>query len=261
MNNQKIDKVFILAGGRGTRLSEQTQNIPKPLVEIGEDPAILHVMRTFYKKGIRDFYLLVGYKSNYFKRFFNDYMFNKRNVIFTRYGHQIEDSNEAEDWTVHIIETGESSTTGQRVNYIKNYVDEGEPFFLTYGDSMSDVDVKKIEDLHFSQPDENLVTITAVPIKERFGILKTNGDNLVESFSEKSDNSDQYINGGFIACNYGLLDKINESTGDLSFEVLTKVAKEGKMSYYLHEGFWHAMDTQKDVDDLNKLFKEHPEYF
>lgn len=258
---EKITKAFILAGGRGTRLSEQTDSIPKPLVQIGGEPVLLHVMRTFYRAGVREFYLLVGYKSLEFKRFFRDYMMDKRNITFTKYGHQVDSSKEIEDWTVHIVETGESTSTGGRVNHIRNYVDEGEPFFLTYGDSVSDVDVRAVETLHFGQSDKNVVTITAVPLKERFGVLRTNGDNLVEKFSEKSDSEKQLINGGFIACNHNLLDEINDKTGDLSFEIFTRLANEGKMSYYNHPGFWHAMDTQKDVEDLNRLFVEHPEYF
>lgn len=257
----EITKVFILAGGQGTRLSEHTSVTPKPLVPIGPDPIVLWIMRHFYRAGIRDIYLLTGYKSMEFKRFFRDYMLEGRDVTFGRHGFQVRDSDNLEDWNVHIIETGEDATTGQRVNAIRNHVTPGEPFFLTYGDSISDVSLESLEDLHFSQPQGNVLTITATPVSERFGILKTNGNNLVEKFAEKSTAENQYINGGFMACNYSLLSEVSETTGDLSFETLTRLADEKKMSYYTHDGFWHAMDTKRDVDKLNELYHSNPELF
>lgn len=260
MTDHKIKKVVIFAGGRGTRLAEQTNLIPKPLVPIGNDPVMVHIMRHFYKAGYREFIIAVGYLSDEFKKYFRDYTFSKRDVIFSKYGMHVEDSSETEDWVVRIVETGEEATTGQRLNAVKKFMEEGEPFFLTYGDSISNVPLKEIEKVHFNA-ENNVVTITAINRGERFGILKTNGDNKVESFSEKSSGSKELINGGFIACDYSVFDEVNEKSGDLSFEVLTKLAAEGKMSYYHHEGFWHAMDTQKDVDDLNKLYKTNPEYF
>lgn len=260
MTDNKIKKVVIFAGGRGTRLAEQTNIIPKPLVPVGPDPVMVHIMRHFYAAGYREFIIAVGYMSDEFKKYFRDYTFSKRNVIFSKYGMHVEDSRDTEDWVVRVVETGEESTTGQRLNAVREFIDEGEPFFLTYGDSVSNVPLKEIETIHFKGKN-NVVTITAINRTERFGILKTNGDNKVESFSEKSSGSKELINGGFIACDYSLFDEVSAKSGDLSFEVLTKLAAEGKMSFYHHEGFWHAMDTQKDVDDLNKLYEEHREYF
>lgn len=260
MAENKIKKVVIFAGGRGTRLAEQTNIIPKPLVPIGPDPVMVHIMRHFYKAGYREFIIAVGYMSDEFKKYFRDYHFSKRDVIFTKYGMHVEDSDEVEDWIVRVVETGEESTTGQRLHKVKRFMEEGEPFFLTYGDSISNVDLSQVEATHFNGKN-NTVTITATNRGERFGILRTNRDNNVESFAEKSAGAKELINGGFIACDYSIFDEVNGKTGDLSFEILTKLAAEGKMSYYHHEGFWHAMDTQKDVDDLNKLYKEHREYF
>jgi glucose-1-phosphate cytidylyltransferase len=260
MTDNRIKKVVIFAGGKGTRLAEQTNLIPKPLVPIGPDPVLIHIMRHFYRAGYREFIIAVGYMSDEFKRYFRDYSLSKRDVIFTKYGMQVSDSEDVEDWVVNIVETGENSTTGQRLNSVRRFLKPGETFFLTYGDSVSDVPLKKVEALHFSQPD-NTVTITAINRTERFGILRVNGDNKVANFSEKSSASAEYINGGFIACDYSIFDEVSSEAGDLSFEVLTKLASEGKMSYYPHSGFWHAMDTQKDVDDLNKLYDTHPEYF
>lgn len=260
MGENKIKKVIIFAGGKGTRLAEQTSLIPKPLIHVGDVPVIVQVMRHFYRSGYREFIIAVGYKSNEFKKYFLDYALTNRDVIFTKYGTHVVDSDEAEDWTVRIIETGLNSTTSQRLHAVKGYINEGEPFFLTYGDSVSNVDLSKVEETHFKH-DEHIVTITAVNRSERFGILRVNGDDKVESFSEKSTNVKELINGGFIACDYELFDKVSETSGDLSHDILNVIADEGQMGYHYHSGFWHAMDTQKDVDDLNKLVETNPEFF
>lgn len=258
MSESKIKKVVIFAGGKGTRLAEQTKTVPKPLVQIGPDPILVHIMRHFYRAGYREFILAVGYMSDEFKRYFRDYALSKRDVIFTKYGMQVQDSDDIEDWVVRVVETGENSSTGQRLHKIRNHICKGETFFLTYGDSISDVDLKKIEQRHFEG--DNTVTVTAVNHSERFGILRVEGDKIV-NFSEKSSGSTEYINGGFIACDYSIFDEVSEDSGDLSFEVLTNLAKEGRMGYHHHNGFWHAMDTQKDVDDLNKLYDEGSHIF
>lgn len=255
----KIKKVVILAGGEGTRLSEKTELIPKPLVEIGNEPILIHIMRHFYNQGYREFIIAVGYMSNEFKAYFRDYSFSKRNVTFTKYGNSIEDSEEAEDWIVKIVETGPKSSTSQRLNAVKKYLN-GDDFFLTYGDSVSNVDLSEIEKTHYNS--DNLATITAVGMTERFGILKVDEDtNKVIKFSEKTDNSESLINGGFIACRNTLLNEVNSETGDFSFEILTKLSSENKLGYYYHPGFWHAMDTKKDYDNLNKIYKEKPDLF
>lgn len=260
MTENRITKVVIFAGGRGTRLAEQTKVTPKPLVPIGEDPVILHIMRHFYRAGYREFILAVGYMSEEFKKYFRDYCFAKRDIVFTKYGTQVTDSDEVEDWVVRVVETGLDSSTGQRLDAIRKYINPGEPFFLTYGDSVSNVNLHAVEHAHFNNPDST-VTITAVNRTERFGILKVDDSGMVEKFSEKSDNTQDLINGGFIACDYELLNEVDENSGDLSFEMLTSLAETGRMGYYHHSGFWHAMDTQKDVDDLNKIYHDSPELF
>lgn len=260
MTEQEIKKVVIFAGGEGTRLSELTGLRPKPLVPIGPDPVIVHIMRHFYAAGYREFIIAVGYMSEEFKRYFRDYEFHKRDVTFTMAGNYVHHSDEVEDWTVHVVETGERSDTGKRLDAVRSYIGD-EPFFLTYGDSVSDVDLKAVEKLHFSRPEGNLATITAVNREERFGILRVNEENGVECFNEKSQNSNELINGGFIACNPGILDEVNSESGDFSYEVLSSLARDNKLSYYRHDGFWHAMDTKRDYDKLNKLYVEKPELF
>jgi glucose-1-phosphate cytidylyltransferase len=145
------------------------------------------------------------------------------------------------------------------LNAVKKYIAEGEPFFLTYGDSVSDVPIPEIEKSHLENPN-HVVTVTAVDKGERFGVLQVT-DGKITGFSEKSSSKKQLINGGFIACDYTLFDEVNENSGDLSFETLTNLANEGRMNLYYHDGFWHAMDTQKDVDDLNKIYSQSPELF
>lgn len=260
MSEQEIKKVVIFAGGEGTRLSELTGMIPKPLVPIGPDPVMVHIMRHFYRAGYREFIIAVGYMSDEFKRYFRDYGFRKRNVTYTKTTSEIHHSDEVEDWTVHIIETGEKSDTGKRLDAVREAIGD-EPFFLTYGDSVSDVDLKAVEALHFSRPEGNMATITAVNREERFGILRVDSENGVECFNEKSHNSNELINGGFIACNPGILNEVHSESGDFSYEVLTKLASSGQLSYFRHDGFWHAMDTKRDYDKLNKLYVEKPELF
>lgn len=258
MTEKKIKKVVIFAGGQGTRLAEQTRNLPKPLVPIGPDPVMVHIMRHFYRAGYREFIIAVGYMSDEFKRYFRDYALSKRDVIFTKYGMQVQDNDDVEDWIVRVVETGENATTGQRLHRVKKYICPGESFFLTYGDSVSDVDLYQVEQLH--RASGNTVTVTAINHSERFGILNVEG-NSVTNFSEKSTGKFELINGGFIACDYDIFEKVNDDSGDLSFEVLSSLASEGSMGFHHHPGFWHAMDTQKDVDNLNRIYEERPELF
>lgn len=254
-----INKVVIFAGGQGTRLSEHTAMIPKPLVPIAGEPIVLHLMRHFYRAGCREFILALGYKSDEFKKFFRDYDFYGKSVSLTPYGMKIHDDNDkSEDWTVHLVETGEKSDTGLRLHRVRDYIGE-EDFFLTYGDGLSDVDLRAVEAQHYET--EKLTTITAVPVQERFGILEVDGKGGVKSFAEKSNNQDSLINGGFMVCSNELLDSISGESGDLAYDLLTKLADQGKLGYYHHKGFWKPMDTKKDVDDLNELYHARPELF
>ena len=253
---ERIPKVVIFAGGEGTRLSEYTELRPKPLVEVGGVPLVVHVMRSFYRQGYREFILAVGYKSEMFKQYFRDYGFFGRNVIFTKYGLSVEDSNEAEDWTVRVIETGRNSTTGQRLHAVKEYLN-GDDFFLTYGDTISNVNLSEVEKTLRST--DSLATITAVGRSERFGILSVDKDTkMIKSFSEKSNSTEELINGGFIACRNELLQEVDENSGDFSHDTLTRLSNEGKISYHHHRGFWQAVDTKRDVDSLSKILEENP---
>ena len=254
----EIKKVVIFAGGTGTRLGELTQLMPKPLVPVGGDPIVVHIMRHFYRAGYREFILAVGYKSDEFKKYFRDYGFRGRSVSFSPFGTKVHECTEAEDWTIHVVETGPDATTGQRLHKVREYIGD-EDFFLTYGDSHSDVDLAAVAAQHSASG--KLATITAVPITERFGILGVDGEGGVHTFAEKSDNATSLINGGFIACSNRLLDWVHGDSKDFSFEALTKLANDGKLGYFRHDGFWHAMDTKKDHDDLEELYESRPELF
>lgn len=258
MTNEEIKKVVIFCGGQGTRLGELTHLTPKPMIQVGDAPIVVHIMRHFYSQGYKEFFLLLGYKSEEFKKYFRDYYFQGASMTFAPGGAIVHPCNDKEDWTVHLIETGEDSTTGQRLAAASDFVGRS-PFFLTYGDSHSDVDLKAVEKQLFES--DNLATITAVPIAEKFGVLSVDDDGSVKKFAEKSSSREQLINGGFIACRPELFDRVNEDSDDFSFEALTKLSEDGKLGYYLHNGFWQAMDSKRDHDKMVELYNTKPELF
>jgi glucose-1-phosphate cytidylyltransferase len=258
MTEPRIKKVVIFAGGEGTRLSEKTGNTPKPLVPIGDDPVVVHIMRHFYSQGYREFILLVGYKSEQFKQYFRDYDFRGRSVTFCSNDGMTIHGKPREDWTVHVVETGESSETGRRLALARDFIGDDD-FFLTYGDSVSDVDLSAVEAAHFSS--RNIVTMTAVGREERFGIIKTDGVAQIESFSEKANSTENLINGGFMICDNKLLNRVTPESGDYAYETLTKLATDGELGFYRHDGFWHAMDTKRDLDKLTKMYADNPKLF
>lgn len=251
--------VVIFAGGEGTRLSEVTESIPKPLVPVNGEPIILHIMRGFYSQGFKNFILAVGYKSEKFKQFFRDYTFYKKNVYITNNDFFVDDKGETEDWSVTIVETGEKTPTGERLRRLRPYLDDTAPFVLTYGDSVSDVRMSDVWGSH-SSSDEHILTVTAVSKDERFGIIK-GANGHVDSFSEKSQADQELINGGFMIVEPTIFDFIPEDAGDFSHTVMTDVANKGKMGFYHHTGFWKPCDTKRDLDLLNSLHKEKPELF
>lgn len=261
MTEKKINKVVIFVGGKGSRLSEYTDNTPKPLVEVAGEPIVLHIMRQFYKQGYTEFILALGYKSMAFKRFFRDYAMRRNDMTVHPDGrvvvHQCENR---EKWTVHLVETGEESTTGQRLNNVKNYIGSDD-FFMTYGDSISDVPLAEVERNLYENP-QWLSVMTAVSKSERFGVLDIeSGSGHISRFEEKAESAARAINGGFIACRNELLEEITPETGDLSFEVFRKLANDGTLGSYWHEGFWRAMDTKRDRDELEELAATRTDMF
>jgi glucose-1-phosphate cytidylyltransferase len=243
-------KVIILAGGFGTRLSEYTETIPKPMVTVGGKPILWHIMKTYSHFNHKDFYLALGYKADVIKEYFLHYhSVNSDFTVDLASGdiepHQIEDI----DWRVTLVNTGLNTMTGGRIKRLKSFIGN-EPFMLTYGDGVADINIDALLEFHKSH--EKMVTLTAVRPAARFGDLEFNGDR-VSSFQEKSQLHEGWINGGFFVCEPEVFDLIDDDTQMFEREPLARVAEAGELMAYKHQGFWHCMDTKRDRDLLESL--------
>lgn len=224
-------KVVILAGGFGTRISEYTKSIPKPMIKIRGTPILVHIMKHYAKFGFNDFYIALGYKGDIIKNYFKKKKFN---------------------WNINLIDTGKNTMTGGRLKRLKKYL-IGETFFLTYGDGLSDINIMKL--LKFHKKNKKLVTLTAVRPPARFGALKLNG-NSVSYFKEKSRMDEGWINGGFFVISDKFFNFIKNDKTYLEREPLEKVTKEKELSAYRHNGFWQCIDNMRDLILINKKIKE-----
>jgi len=224
-------KVVILAGGLGTRISEYTKFIPKPMIKIKKIPILVHIMKHYSKFGFNEFYIAVGYKGNVIKNYFKYKKFN---------------------WKVKIIDTGKNTMTGGRLKKLKKYLND-QTFFLTYGDGLSDVNIIKLLKFHIKH--KKLVTVTAVRPPARFGALKLKG-NRVSYFKEKSRMDEGWINGGFFVVSSKFMKFIKDGKTYLEREPLEKVTKLKQLSAYRHNGFWHCIDNMRDLISINKNIKE-----
>lgn len=248
-------KAVILAGGYGTRISEESGVRPKPMVEIGGRPILWHVMKIYSAFGIKDFIIACGYKSNVIKDYFANYYLYSSDVTFNmKTNSAIYHTNGAEDWSVTLVETGENSTKSTRIKKIKPYVGN-EPFLMTYGDGVANIDIGKLIDFHTKQ--KSLVTITAVQPPGRFGgfVLK-DGQTQVTSFKEKPKGDGAFINGGFFVVDPKAIDYITDESVDFEDGALPKLAREGKLSAYTHGKFWHPMDTLRDKNVLEAMWQK-----
>jgi len=223
-------KVVLLAGGFGTRLSEYTRTIPKPMIDIDGKPILFHIMKFYAKHGFKNFYIALGYKGEMIKKFFNRKFF---------------------DWNINLIETGKNTMTGGRLKRLKKYIGK-ETFMMTYGDGLSNVNLKKL--LRFHKKNKKLVTLTAVRPAARFGALKLKGHH-VSYFKEKSRLDEGWINGGFFVMEPEFLKFIKSDNTYLEREPLEQVTKKKQLAAFKHEGFWQCMDTKRDKDKLNKILK------
>ena len=245
-------KVIILAGGFGTRLSEYTELIPKPMVLIGNKPILWHIMKTFEKYNQKDFFIALGYKSEYIKDYFSKYKtLNSDFTINLKTGEYTSHNKEDLDWNVTLVNTGLNSMTGGRVKRLKEFIGK-ETFLLTYGDGLSDIDIDKL--IKFHRNHGKMVTVSAVHPIARFGELNLEGDSVV-SFNEKPQTQQGWINGGYFVIEPNFFDLIDSDSTVLEKEPLELAAKMGELVAYKHEGFWKCMDTKRDKDSLEEMYR------
>jgi glucose-1-phosphate cytidylyltransferase len=248
-------KVVILAGGFGSRLSEETVNIPKPMVRIGSMPIIWHIMKNFSKQGHKDFIICLGYKSEVVKKFFMDYHTLNSDITINLNSNDIKYHNyKSEDWKISLIDTGLNTLTGGRLKRVKDYVNN-EPFLLTYGDGVSNVNLEKLIESHMKM--KKICTVTSVKPPGRFGILNVNPDGLVSSFDEKRNVDSSLINGGFFVCEPSIFDLIEGDETSFEFTTLKDLAVNKQLNSCAHNGFWKPMDTLRDKNELNKLWESN----
>jgi glucose-1-phosphate cytidylyltransferase len=245
-------KVVLLAGGIGSRIGEETVSKPKPMIEIGNRPLLWHIMKTYGHQGFNEFVVAVGYRGAMIKKYFADYNALMGDVtVNLATGRTHTTAGVAEDWLIDLVETGESTNTGGRVRRCGRHLTD--TFMLTYGDGVSDIDLKALVAYHRSHG--KLCTITAVRPPARFGHLEFDGDKIV-SFSEKPQLGEGWINGGYMVCEPEVLDYIDGDDVNLAHAPLENLAKDGQLMAYRHHGFWQCMDTLRDKEYLEQLWDQ-----
>jgi glucose-1-phosphate cytidylyltransferase len=248
-------KAVILAGGLGTRISEETHLKPKPMIEIGGRPILWHIMKIYALHGVNDFIICCGYKGYVIKEYFANYFLHMSDVTFDMSSNQMEvHHKKAEAWRVTLVDTGDDTLTGGRLKRVGSYVCNDDAFCFTYGDGVADVDVTR--QIAFHQQHGKLATVTAVQPPGRYGVLLRKG-TIVQGFQEKPPGDGAWINGGFFVCQPEVFDYIRN--GDATIweqEPLQNIAKDGQLMGYRHEGFWSPMDTLKDKQDLNEMWNK-----
>ncbi len=252
-------KAVILAGGLGTRLSEETQLKPKPMVEIGDRPILWHIMKIYESHGISDFIICLGYRGFVIKEYFQNYALRNCDVTFEmRAGNMKIHRSDSEDWRVTLIDTGEQAMTGARVRKILPYVEQDEAFCLTYGDGVADVDITAL--INFHREHGKIATITAVAPPGRFGALRfgrEEDEDQVTAFVEKPEGDGGLINGGFFVLSPRVRDYLSDSDNEIwEREPLERLAQDGELQAFRHQGFWKPMDTLRDRMELEALWRE-----
>lgn len=253
-------KVVILAGGMGTRISEESQIRPKPMIEIGDMPILWHIMKIYSQYGYNEFIICCGYKGYMIKEYFANYFLHTSDITFdfANNNETITHTNIAEPWKVTLVDTGIHSMTGGRIKCIQKYIEKDEPFMLTYGDGVSDVNIEQLVKFHESHG--KLATVTAVQPGGRFGVMNLDDDMKVLNFVEKPKEDGSWISGGFFVLEYGVFDYIEDKPETIfEFDPMRNIAKDGQMVAYKHNGFWQPMDTLRDKNILESLWnKENP---
>ena len=248
-------KAEILAGGFGTRLSEETNKVPKPMIEIGGKPILWHIMKIYSKHGINDFIICCGYKGSLIKEYFQNYNLHQSDVTF-----QIQKNitkiqqNRTESWTVTLVDTGENTMTGGRLKRVREHVKNEEAFCFTYGDGLSDINISSL--IKFHKTHGKQATLTAVRPPGRYGAIKFGPKDIVESFQEKPDGDGSWINGGFFILNPSVIDLIEDDQTSWELEPLNALTKSNQIYAFKHNGFWQPMDTLREKIILNKLWNK-----
>lgn len=247
-------KLVLLAGGFGTRISEESSFVPKPLIEIGGKPILWHIMKSYSFYGINEFIICCGYKGYLIKEYFANYFLHNSDVTFNIENNEMEvHQRNAEPWKVTLIDTGEETMTGGRLRRISSYLKDEEKFCFTYGDGLSDINIKNL--IKFHDDHGKLATITAVNPPGRFGALDIVSDHLVSSFKEKPIGDNGLINGGFFVLSPKVIDLIKDDNTIWEKEPLESLAKSDQLKAYRHDGFWQCMDTLRDKKMLEELWE------
>lgn len=247
-------KVVILAGGFGTRISEESEYKPKPMIEIGGMPILWHIMKEYSYYGFNDFIICAGYKQHVIKEWFSDYFLHTSDVTFDfTQGNKILVHNQhSEPWKVTIVDTGLNTMTGGRVKHIQPFVGD-ETFMLTYGDGVCDVDIHDLVEFHKAHG--RIATLTSVSVEQRFGVLDiSEEDNIIHSFREKSDNDGSRINAGYMVLDPRIFNYIQDDSTVFEREPLETVAALGELVSFAHSGYWQCMDTKREKDKLEELW-------
>lgn len=246
-------KVVLLAGGFGTRISEESLSKPKPMIEIGGKPILWHIMKEYSYYGHREFIICAGYKQHVIKEYFADYFLNNSDVSYdftNRHNEMIIHHSNCEPWKVTVVNTGLNTMTGGRIKRIQEYV-KNESFFMTYGDGVCDVDINKL--LEFHKFHGKIATLTAVQLDQEKGVLDIGGDNAVKSFREKNISDGASINAGYMVLNPEIFDYIEDDSTIFEKGPLVKLVEKGQLMSYQHKGFWQCMDNKREMEMLEKL--------
>lgn len=253
-----IMKVVILCGGKGTRLREETEFRPKPMVPVGGKPILWHIMKTYAHFGHTEFILCLGYKGEMIKDYFRNYLWNTCDITL-KLGRnpsvQCHNRHDEEDWTVTLADTGEESMTAYRVRSIRDYLPKDSPFMLTYGDGLARIDLDALLASH--RASGKICTLSAVHPAGRFGALRIEEDGSISSFAEKPQFEDSLINGGYMVCEPSIFDYLPDDPGVmLELAPMEQLVRDGQVNAYRHEGFWQPMDTYQESQHLNRLWVE-----
>lgn len=245
-------KVVILAGGLGTRISEESHLKPKPMIEIGGKPILWHIMKIYSKYGFNEFIICAGYKQDVIKAYFANFYTYNSDVTFDLSNNTVQvHTSHVDPWKVTIVDTGYDTMTGGRVKRIEKYIGD-EPFFLTYGDAVADINIPEL--LKFHKETGKIATLTAVNIAQMKGVLNLSESGTVESFREKEDEDSTLINGGFMVMNPEIFSYLKDDSTIFEKEPMQRLSAEGQMAAYRHEGFWQCMDTQREMKKLEELW-------